>query len=91
MLARFIEKKGLPARLEACSTSKPRRVLLSVTLVGDAAEGDMSGRAIKEKLHELARQPGLTGRVIFRGFVSPGDVRMLLEEHADFSLPEQAQ
>jgi colanic acid/amylovoran biosynthesis glycosyltransferase len=89
MLARFIEKKGLPDGLEACLRAIRDGVSLSVTLVGDAAEGDVIGRAIKEKLHELARQPSLTGRVTFRGLVPLRDARTLLEEHDIFLCPSK--
>lgn len=81
MMGRFVEKKGLVDGLRACAFARARNVDLDVTVIGDAAPQSETGQRIKAELHELARQPGLAGRVTFAGLIPLDQARAALKTH----------
>jgi colanic acid/amylovoran biosynthesis glycosyltransferase len=89
MVARFVEKKGFSDGLRACAMASAQGAKLSVTVVGDASNGDAAGQRIKRELHEIAQRPELTGRVHFMGFVPLQETRKLLKEHNVFLCPSR--
>jgi colanic acid/amylovoran biosynthesis glycosyltransferase len=89
MMARFIEKKGLPDGLRACAEAVRLGANLEVNLIGDASAGDAAGERIKAELHEIAESEPLRGRVVFGGFLKPQAARVLLRRADVFLTPSK--
>ncbi len=89
MMARFIEKKGLPDGLRACSEAARKGAPIEVMIIGDATPGDAAGAKIKAELHEIAASDDLRGRVNFAGFLKPVEARALLRQADIFLCPSK--
>jgi colanic acid/amylovoran biosynthesis glycosyltransferase len=87
MMARFVEKKGLPDGLRACAQAAREGTDLRVTIIGDAT--DEPGRAIGEELRALASSESLRGRVGFTGFLKPAQTRDILCRSHVFLCPSK--
>jgi colanic acid/amylovoran biosynthesis glycosyltransferase len=87
MMARFVEKKGLPDGLRACAQAVSEGADLRVTVIGDAT--DAPGRDIGEQLRALASTPALSGRVEFAGFLQPAQARETLRRSHVFLCPSR--
>lgn len=89
MMARFVEKKGLPDGLRACAEASRQGTPLEVTIIGDATAGDAAGARIKAELLEVAAGELLRGRVSFPGFLRPEEARRLLRDSDVFLCPSK--
>lgn len=89
MMARFTEKKGFTDGLRACLEARKLGADFSVTVVGDAVDGDEAGLGIKSELHGIAAQPELAGRVNFTGFVPVARSREIFREHDIYLCPSK--
>jgi colanic acid/amylovoran biosynthesis glycosyltransferase len=87
MMARFVEKKGLPDGLRACAQAAREGADLHVTIIGDAT--DPAGREIGDQLRGLAASPALAGRVEFTGFMAPDEARKILCRSHVFLCPSK--
>lgn len=89
MVGRFVEKKGLIDGLLACLEARVRGIDLKVTVIGDHGVNDNAGRHIKESLFKLANEAGLSGRVVFTGFLSMEKTRETIREHQILLCPSK--
>jgi glycosyltransferase involved in cell wall biosynthesis len=81
MVGRFVAKTGLADGLRACVAAARAGANLSVTIVGDALNGEnLADARIKRELLELAKAPELDGRVNFTGFLAPPGMRATLSQ-----------
>jgi colanic acid/amylovoran biosynthesis glycosyltransferase len=87
MMARFVEKKGLPDGLRACAEACRHGTELEITIIGDAT--DEPGARIKAELHEIAAGHQLQGRVTFAGFLAPAEARLVLRKADVFLCPSK--
>jgi colanic acid/amylovoran biosynthesis glycosyltransferase len=87
MMARFIEKKGLPDGLRACELAVREGADLHVTIIGDAT--DEPGREINAQLRALAAGGILSGRVEFTGFLQPARAREIMRRSHIFLCPSK--
>jgi colanic acid/amylovoran biosynthesis glycosyltransferase len=85
MMARFVEKKGLPDGLRACCEAIRRGADLRVTIVGDST--DEAGDAIKRELNSAAAS--IPQRVEFTGFLKPADAHAVLRRAHIFLCPSK--
>ena len=76
-LARLVRRKNLAALVEACALAGAGNVRL--LLLGDGPE--------RRALERLARERGLGGRVLFKGFVDEAEKEALLRAADIFALP----
>lgn len=79
--SRFIEKKGLQATLEAFANFHTRYPNARLTLAGDGP--------LKPKLEEMSKKLGITGAVVFKGFLNQAELAALYRESHIFIHPSQ--
>jgi colanic acid/amylovoran biosynthesis glycosyltransferase len=87
MMARYVEKKGLPDGLRACAAACRNGADLEVTIIGDST--DEPGARIKAELQGLALSDPLRGRVTFAGFLPPAEARLVLRKGDVFLCPSK--
>jgi len=89
MMARFIEKKGLPDGLRACAEAARLGANIEVILIGGARKDDAAGERIDIELREIAAGDALRGRVAFEGFLKPAEARAVLRKADVFLSPSK--
>lgn len=87
MMARFVEKKGLPDGLRAFAEAIQRGADLRMTIIGDAT--DASGERIKRELKEIVATRPLNGRITFSGMLSPVQAREVMRQAHIFLCPSK--
>jgi colanic acid/amylovoran biosynthesis glycosyltransferase len=87
MMARFIEKKGLPDGLRACVEAARLGTKLEVVVIGGPGRGDADGERIEAELREIAGD--LPGQVSFEGFLKPQQAREHLRKADIFLCPSK--
>lgn len=79
--SRFIEKKGLQATLEAFANFHARYPNSRLILAGDGP--------LKPTLEEMSEKLGITGTVVFKGFLNQAELAALYRESHIFIHPSQ--
>lgn len=75
--------KGLPTLIEALSLLEKRNFPVTLTIVGDGP--------IRKGIEELIEYYGLQERVTLTGYLSPGEVRKLFQDHHILVHPSEVE
>ena len=78
---RFISKKGLDVAVRATALLQRRGLPARLTLAGDGPE--------RGALEKLAADEGISGSVVFTGFLSPPDLEATMRQHDLFLHPSR--